>query len=868
MPVTSGDIVFYPGVRLTDDASGGGAPRYWPLPDGVTNNLFDGVTAEDRAAGALSIRKVYAGLMNSDAAGFTNAYVFLESQVGNGYTNSVLFKHGGRPTLRNATGPSGAYEALINAYQWIDRPGEPDFQTIIGTSAKGSVTIVNGSVPIEIGHRLKFFGSPQRFPGNVTGASPVHGIVDVDFISATGTHYGLATTTIDYTIVWESPGGFIRGDSLCSRVEPAVLDTSLGALQPALPVGVSTMGAATAGADEIFVATCTFAVVPPFVSGDTPRGVAGNALQEWGGQVPIFRRGGKIAIRDGGTSEVAEVAEVMFGFTPRLRLVAPLVNSYSSSATVHGLCPVGDVAASVDTLMSQRTWSRVYADTPVGPPPTTGDLYTGTIGVSNAGTVEQRWAVVFRIDDPTQFDVYGESLGFIGSGDTSTDFAFDNPSTGQPYFTLPAAGWESGIEIGNAFRFNTHGSLAPEALWITRMSTKDPSNIGTHAGGVTLALRDGATGAEGNVDIPWDESTQLGGQGTAPTAPAAPTGLIEYPALSPDGSIPAQAVYRQAHTFSVVDEATSDDLDVRSLSLAIEDGSVCWTLSATGGEDLYALFAESVTPRIVVVTIDGIEWRFIVEGARRSRNGPADSSVQFTGRSAAMAAAEPYTLPRNWINDGAITAAQMCVFSQDPGVEVQWFVEDWLIPDKVLTFAGSPLALVQRVAESIGAQVICDRSAETLFVIPRYRLLPADWAAATANVTIALGACKTDAFERADKPAYNGVYVSGQQQGVIVFVFLNGTDGTAQAPLVTDLLLTDAPANRQRGFAVLGAGGKQARVSMTLPVLTGSGRPGVLSPGQLVRMTDGATWTGMVRAVTVTVNGPSVEQTIVVERHL
>jgi hypothetical protein len=328
-------------------------------------------------------------------------------------------------------------------------------------------------------------------------------------------------------------------------------------------------------------------------------------------------------------------------------------------------------------------------------------------------------------------------------------------------------------------------------------------------------------------------------------------------------------VYRSAHTLSVVDEDTSAALNVRSVTIAFDDGSVCWTLTATGGDDLYSLFAESVTPRIVIVTIDGIVWRFIVEGARRSRDGPANSNVQFTGRSAAMAAAEPYTLPRNWVNDDAITAAQTCIFAQEAtGVLVQWYVEDWLIPARVLTFAGSPLALVQFVAESIGGNVICDRASEVLYVVPRYRILPADWAAATPDVTIALTAARTDGFERADKPAYTGVFVSGQQQGIITFVFLNGTDGTAQAPLVTALLLTDEPANRQRGFSVLGAGGKQARVSMVLPVLTATGQPGVLSPGQLVRMTDGATWTGIVRAVSVTAGGASVEQTVTIERHL
>ena len=265
---------------------------------------------------------------------------------------------------------------------------------------------------------------------------------------------------------------------------------------------------------------------------------------------------------------------------------------------------------------------------------------------------------------------------------------------------------------------------------------------------------------------------------------------------------------------------------------------------------------------------DGLTWRFLVEGVQRSRSGAADRSVTFTGRSIAMAAGEPYALPRNWVNEGAVTAAQLCMFSQETtGTIVIWGITDWLIPDKVWTFAGSPLAVVQRVAEAVGANVIADRTLNTLYVLPRYAMLPPEWAAATPHVTIAEQAVRSDSFERADRPAYNGVYVSGQQQGVIGVVFLAGTTGAAQAPLVTDLLITDAPAVRQRGRAILGAGGRGARVSMSLPVLTGAGQPGVLSPGQLCRVDAAVPWFGLVRSVSVNVDLPSVVQTVVLERH-
>jgi hypothetical protein len=114
----------------------------------------------------------------------------------------------------------------------------------------------------------------------------------------------------------------------------------------------------------------------------------------------------------------------------------------------------------------------VFADSAVGP--TVPALYGGTIAVANAGAIEQRWAIVFSTTDPTQFDLYGESLGFVMSGNTSTTLAPVNPSTGAVYFSMAPGGWAGTIEIGNAFRFNTHGSLSKDAVWITRRVAKDP----------------------------------------------------------------------------------------------------------------------------------------------------------------------------------------------------------------------------------------------------------------------------------------------------------------------------------------------------------------------------------------------------------
>jgi hypothetical protein len=216
MPVTPADIVFYPGEHITDDAHGGGSPRYWPIPSGVTNNLFDGVDPlRDTMFGSLSIRKVFAGLVNADAAGFANGYAFVDDEPSNSNMTSVLFAHGGRATSRSSDTPPGAYETLVNAEQFVEVSGEPDFPTITPSTPVAEVTLVTDQVVIAEGDLLRFFGSSRAGQG----AATEHGVAYVSHVLSTGvTTNGIGTTTVRYVPIGATQ---VRGDTMCSRMEPA-----------------------------------------------------------------------------------------------------------------------------------------------------------------------------------------------------------------------------------------------------------------------------------------------------------------------------------------------------------------------------------------------------------------------------------------------------------------------------------------------------------------------------------------------------------------------------------------------------------------------------------------------------------------------
>lgn len=373
-----------------------------------------------------------------------------------------------------------------------------------------------------------------------------------------------------------------------------------------------------------------------------------------------------------------------------------------------------------------------------------------------------------------------------------------------------------------------------------------------------------------SVETPWAQAVLVVSTGNPFTPIDPPAGSTPTaPNLDPTYILPAQDVYGVVHEVVVTDLRDDSVVELQTFSIAADDGSVVWTLSAAVPGSMFASLTAPGDPPVFRISIDGLEWVFVIEGINRSRQFPS-ATLNITGRSQTITAGAPYEYSRNWTNDGPTSAAQLVDQAQIfNGLETSWLLDDWLVPDLVWTFAGTPLEVAQRVAATVDAVVVSDRSGNRITIMPRYRELPNEWSTTPPDVEIHIDAAMVDSYQRADNPAYNSIYVSGQQQGAIAYVHLAGTLGDKLAPLVTDLLLTDVDACRQRGFAELGKGGPGALVGITLPVLTGGTMPGVLNLGDHCHVIETGVeeWWGIVRAVTVSVDFPSVQQAITLERH-
>ena len=335
--------------------------------------------------------------------------------------------------------------------------------------------------------------------------------------------------------------------------------------------------------------------------------------------------------------------------------------------------------------------------------------------------------------------------------------------------------------------------------------------------------------------------------------------------------IPLLRYYMATHSIVANLLPTLEPVRLFDVSISADWKDPVWSLSATGPLHLLDQLKPNPLPRQIWISVDGMPWTFIVEGFRRVRD-PGQRLVQITGRSATALIGGPKIGPQTWLNAEAKTAQQLVLDALEfTGVDLEWQIPDWVVPAGAWSFRGTPLAAAVRVADSVGAVLQSHPTAAKLTVMPRYPLMPWEWSApeSVPDVAVSSAAITTDQMEVREEPAWDAVYVCGTTQGVIGHVRRAGTAGAVLAPLVTDDLITHVDAARERGRSILGAGGRQADLEVSLPILTGGTLPGALRINQLLHVTEpNETWRGMVRGISLRGGGIEWRQTARVERHL
>jgi hypothetical protein len=332
-----------------------------------------------------------------------------------------------------------------------------------------------------------------------------------------------------------------------------------------------------------------------------------------------------------------------------------------------------------------------------------------------------------------------------------------------------------------------------------------------------------------------------------------------------------RGAYIVSNTFELKRASDNTLIECSNFSASIDVDSWCWSWSASIPASLQSII-EPVDgdPIEVIATVNGHALRLIVERMSRERRYP-DAWLSIGGRGRSAWLAEPYDSARSYDNAAEIrTANQLAEEALEEngvpiGWAVDWQIDDWDVPAGAWRFAGTHIDAVAKIAESAGAYVQSDDTEKTLHILPKYPAMPRDWDDLTADYDLPDDICETESVEWVDKAAYNAVWVVGGADGRKDKIVLTGSAGDTPAQTVVDDLMTDSDVTRQRGLSILADTGRQAMVTIRLPMLP---EVGLVHVGSVVDYTErGVTRRGINRATSLQYDYPQVWQTLRIETH-
>jgi hypothetical protein len=345
--------------------------------------------------------------------------------------------------------------------------------------------------------------------------------------------------------------------------------------------------------------------------------------------------------------------------------------------------------------------------------------------------------------------------------------------------------------------------------------------------------------------------------------------------------IPIRKVYFIVNEVSLKRISDNVPIHFTSVSAGTDDDSWCWGFTASVPySELEKIEPTASGPVEVELAINSQVWRFAIEGYTDDEEF-AKTNITVKGRSLTAYLEDPYAPTRSFKQATALNSRQFAESELTrpglvTGYSLDWQLIDslgWLMPADTWSYSElTPIQVIQNIVQGAGGYVNSHPADKQLLVKAKYPTPYWEWPTATGLLTIPRSFVKRQSLEWHEKPAYNGVYVSGENTGVTAFVKRTGTAGEFQAPMFVNPMISAASAARNKGMSILSAGGKQATVSLDLPM---EASLGLVSPGVMVEVTNGGlgtapAWRGIVRSSSVAANwgrGLTVNQSLRVERH-
>lgn len=335
--------------------------------------------------------------------------------------------------------------------------------------------------------------------------------------------------------------------------------------------------------------------------------------------------------------------------------------------------------------------------------------------------------------------------------------------------------------------------------------------------------------------------------------------------------VPVLEYYLVINEFSLVVAGTGQAVEVEDFSASIDIDSWCWGWSARLHADLMPLVMPPAPGESVelIASVNGTPLRLVVETIGRDRRFAA-SQLRIGGRGRAAWLADPFAPVESRLNTESRTAQQLLadaltINGASIGWSIDWRITDWLVPAGAWSHTGTYMDAARRIAEAGGAYVQAHNTDETLIILPRYPAAPWNWSGLTPDIELPEDVVEVEGIEWQDRPDYNAVWVSGAAGGRRDRIRRAGFAADRVAPTIVDPLATAHEMTLQRGTAVLGDTGRQAHITLRLPVLP---ETGIIQPGALVRYVEsGNERIGLARGVQIEQRFPELWQSIRLETH-
>ena len=356
--------------------------------------------------------------------------------------------------------------------------------------------------------------------------------------------------------------------------------------------------------------------------------------------------------------------------------------------------------------------------------------------------------------------------------------------------------------------------------------------------------------------------------GISPFDPRPPNWPPPGPNLPIQIIIPILEVYSIMNNVRLFFDESGDEITATEFSLGIDVDSWCWQFSASCPA-FEAPRLMSDDPVLLALEVNGELWRFWLESVSRERRFASDR-LSIAGRGLTAMLDAPYAAERFYDNaSGGLLAQQLAaealtINGVSNGWTLDWQAADWFVPAGAWAHQGAPVSAVAQVAQAAGAYVQGHRNQRQLLVRPRYPHAPWLWSGLAPDITLPEAAVVQESSEREDRPFFDRVFVAGESgAGILADVRRAGLAGDKLAPMVVDRLITAEAAARARGISILAETGRARRITLSMPLLPGTG---VIDPGRYIRYGEGSSAAfGISRAVTLNYAAGTLRQAVTME---